>query len=56
MDKLSKLREAQDILCPLYWDMIDNHENQKQCKRLDTILGKLTELEQIMMEEKRHVS
>ena len=50
---MDRLKEAEDLLTSLYWDWIDNHENKKQCRRLDTILGKVRDLREIIEEEKK---
>ena len=52
MDKQKTLAQAHELLLSLYWNMIDNrkYESPKEIKRLDTIIGKIAELENIMRE------
>lgn len=45
---MDRLKEAEDLLTSLYWDMVDNHENKRECRRLDTILGKIRDLREMM--------
>lgn len=44
---MDKLEQAEELLTTLYWQMMDNHDDIKQCKRLDTILGKIRELREL---------
>lgn len=48
---MNRLNEAEDLLLSLYWDWCDNHENKRQCRRLDTILGKIRDLKEVIEEE-----
>ena len=48
---ISKLDQADEILTELYWNWIDNHEDKKHTQRLDTILGKIRELKEIIKED-----
>lgn len=45
--QLKELEKAEEILTALYWDMIDNHDDARQTRRLDTILGKLDALKKL---------
>ena len=51
---MNELNKADEILTSLYWEWVDNHDDQREINRLDTILGKIRELKQII-EEKSHV-
>lgn len=45
--QIKDLERAEEILTRLYWKMIDNHDDARQARRLDTILGKLNALKNL---------
>lgn len=47
---MNELNKADEILTELYWSMVDNHDDPKQIKRLDTIIGKIRDLKEIIEE------
>lgn len=50
--RIEQIVKAGDILTSLYWEMVDNKENDKEIRRLDTILGKLYQLKRLIGKEK----
>ena len=53
MELDNRLIEAEDLLISLYSEMCYKHADTRQCKRLDTILSKISILKDIMLEEQR---
>ena len=41
------IKKAEEILISVYWDMKDNRDSEREVRLLDTILGKLYQLQNL---------
>lgn len=51
MKAIETLEKADMMLTELYWQWIDNREDPRHSHRLDTILGKIRDLKELIEED-----
>ena len=55
MNYWKRIYEVENILTAVFWEMKDNKDYPAEAKRLDTILGKLWELDVRLKQKEKEV-